>query len=203
MKKMIIYISGLILVVAGSVDAEPILSEVLNNVYGVGNWELYSAPDELWKYLYPETDAEAKAQVRIADSTQDFGFISGVIGNTFQSLFNITTSGYLSGSPSTTFSAAQTGSIFRFADYPSENPLWSSQVSDNSDGMDHMQTYSITVGPSAGNYAIAWEDLPEESSDVDYQDLVIEVSGVHPIPEPATILLLGLGCLALTKKCRR
>jgi len=201
MKKMIIYITGLILIATGNISAEPILSDVLNNIYGVGNWEPYSAPDELWKYLlYGEYKAEAEAQAVFSAVYQDFGFFPGEVGGSFQSLFSVTTSGYLGGSPSTTLSEMQTGNIFRFADYPTGFPLWSSRVSDNSDGMDHMQTYSITAGPSAGNYVIAWEDMPKESSDVDYQDLIVEVTGVYPVPEPATILLLGLGVLTLIKR---
>ena len=66
-----------------------------------------------------------------------------------------------------------------------------------------MQTFSITGGPSAGNYVVGWEDLPLSSSDLDYQDLVIEVCGVRPVPEPATIILLGLGSFALRRKRSR
>jgi len=199
MKRIIICLMGIILVAAGNVNAEPVLSEVLDNIYGVGNWEPYNAPDELWRNI----DGLASAQAKFAGADQDFGYLPDVTGGAFQSIFTVTADGYLGGSPSAALPIAQTGDIFRFTDQPSGYPLWSSQVSDNSDGMDHMQTYSITGGSSAGNYVIAWEDLPEESSDVDYQDLVVEVSGVHPVPEPATILLLGLGALALRRKNRR
>lgn len=197
-KRIVLCIMGFILAWAGTVNAEPTLSAVLNEIYGFGNWEPYNAPDELWRNL----NGQAKAEARFADAEQNFGFLPGAIGGTFQPLFNVTADGYLSGSPSATLSVAQTGDIFRFADDPSDYPLWSSKTSDNGDGMDHMRTYSITGGPSAGNYVIAWEDLPKCKSDLDYQDLVVEVSGVQPIPEPASFLLLGLGCMALRKKRR-
>jgi len=199
MKKTIIHVIVLMLITPVSVHAEPVLSRVLNVIYGVGNWEPYNAPDELWKYLYEQEEAEALAQVKFAGANQDFGFISGATGVSFQSLFNVTDSKYLSGSPSTTLTEAQTGSIFRFADDPTRHPLWSSQEIDNSDCMDHMQTFAIISGRSAGNYVVAWEDI-SGLGDSDYQDLVVEVSGVEPVPEPSTILLLGLGCFVLKRK---
>ena len=49
---------------------------------------------------------------------------------------------------------------------------------------------------AAGNYVIAWEDQ-NNLGDQDYNDLVVEVSGVQPVPIPAAILLLGSGLVGL------
>ncbi len=53
---------------------------------------------------------------------------------------------------------------------------------------------------------IGFEDLRFDSTnyqyDGDYDDMVVGVSGVRPVPEPATIMLLGLGSLSLVRRKR-
>ena len=66
---------------------------------------------------------------------------------------------------------------------------------------------TITIGANpeawdANSYVIGWEDLPLSQSDLDYQDMVLLVSEVVPVPEPTTIiagalLLLPLGASTL------
>jgi hypothetical protein len=64
-----------------------------------------------------------------------------------------------------------------------------------------MVTYRISDNANGfnnnilGNYVIAWEDLPKiigSSIDYDYNDLVVEVHNVRPVPEPATMLISAL-----------
>jgi hypothetical protein len=80
----------------------------------------------------------------------------------------------------------------------------------NSDGTPHMVAYqgngqtkldNVSTGQYAtfgtSDYILAWEDLPFSRSDMDYNDFVVMVESVHPVPEPASLGVFGLGVLLL------
>ena len=80
----------------------------------------------------------------------------------------------------------------------------------NSDGTPHMVAFqgngqtkldNVKTGQYAtfgtSDYILAWEDLPFNGSDLDYNDFVVMVESVHPVPEPATLGMFGLGILLI------
>jgi len=185
------------------------LDEMLDHLYGLQNLRQIDdfgpgTKDQLWSNL----GASVTLKARYAAYSQTFGYLRGESSYIFDPLFTATQDGFLSG-VSATFSPAQSGEIFRFANKPSGAPIWSSKIANNSDGLDHMVTFEIVgtdaahAGNEIGHYVLAWEDM-RNLGDVDYNDLLVEVSGVEPIPEPATLTLFGLGAAGLiTRRIRR
>lgn len=82
-----------------------------------------------------------------------------------------------------------------------------SQASKNSDGLDHMVAFQgnnideLKIAPfkpgvwTSDEYILAWEDVPVSTFyfDADYNDLVVLIESVRPVPEPASLSLIGIG----------
>ena len=175
--------------------------------------------DQYWTYS-GDSGGSALVVAKNAGFPHRFGTLLGEVGWDFDRLTTLGANkngiyGQTHGMPEQhwqDFNSGDTGDIFRFGlDLPSHNGYtWSSVIADNlsmpggfaGDGFDHTVTWRIAGNSGfsdneVGNYVMGWEDLSGTGGlggfDADYNDLVVEVSGVVPVPEPMTLTLMLLG----------
>ena len=182
---------------------------ILDGLYGLGNLtRMDDSIDQVWGNLGV---AETIPRAKYAGYMQQVGYLTGTSGGVFVPVLEVVGSGLLHVG-SATFTVAQSGERFRWADDPNgaggAPGLWSSIAGENDGGgLDHMVTWMITAGAGhpgnhLGAFVVAFEDL-EGLGDRDYNDFVREVRGVSdgPVPQPGglalmTTALVGLGALA-------
>ncbi len=146
-------------------------------------------------------EISATAVARYAGYSQRFGFDRGdgfeVLFNVSGSQMNVTGEG----------SVDLTGDTWRWtrSDANGSNSF-SSDSSQNSDGLDHMVTYEIIGLDRPGRtWMLFWEDIAGPhtsnggSSDRDFNDLAVEV---YAVPEPASLALMILGVVAGVRRYR-
>lgn len=107
------------------------------------------------------------------------------------------------------------GNVFGYyLDVPQADARWYSQTDLNVDGVDHLAAYQgtdtdtiqiedLAAGLWTDNeFVLAWEDL-YAGGDQDYEDFVVIVESVLPVPEPLSVGLLGVGLLGMGLARRR
>ena len=173
---------------------------ILDTLYGSGN---YARVDDDLDQIWMNLNGGAVATGKWAGATETFGYIPGSSGGAFVPLFTVPigTNQYNPPGASGTIPGSAVLPIFRLAVSAPGFGVRSSQESDNASGNDHMVTWLITGGASAGNYAVAWE--VEDLGDQDYQDLVVEISKGAPVPVPGAVLLGMLGLSVVGVKLRK
>ena len=183
-------------------NGEPPLNTIMTAVYGAANYtRVNDSIDQIWDLVSPTGTASLDA---IYAGNSQALYTTDLLGNQKAGpIISVNGGGYIAPG-SATGTIAPTVNPFLFMDNsPNTSTIyWSSDPSLNSDALDHMVTFEITGGADAGDYVIAFEDLPAGSSDLDYNDFVVQVSGVVPVPEPTTViagalLLLPFGASTL------
>lgn len=172
--------------------------EIYNAIYGTSytsSSQLTQVSDSL-DNLWTETDGQVLLEVRYAGSNQNLGFF---YNGSYTSLITDIPNGYNYISADIN---APNGGPFYWVDKAGSNTWYSDELL-NSDKLDHFIAFTT---PTAGEYILAFEDWPRTLGDKDYNDLIVKVVGVAPVPEPSTFLLIGSGIIGLglmRKRLRR